>query len=58
MKSGFTSAACGIAAEVPDMDDRHIVNEIIFQQLVNGVVTESSRREYIRIIDAAGGTGL
>ena len=41
----------GIAAEVPDDDDRRIVNEIIFDELVNGVFTASSRRAYVRIIE-------
>ncbi|MFD7664293.1 aspartate/glutamate racemase family protein [Streptomyces sp. NPDC059788] len=40
----------GIAAEVPDVADRRTVNEIIFGQLVNGVFTESARREYVRVI--------
>ncbi|WP_329092882.1 MULTISPECIES: aspartate/glutamate racemase family protein [unclassified Streptosporangium] len=29
-------AARGIAAEVPDLDDREVVNRIIFEELVNG----------------------
>lgn len=41
----------GITVEVPDDDDRRIVNEIIFDELVNGVFTASSRREYVRIIE-------
>lgn len=40
----------GIAAEFPDADDRRIVDEIIFKELVNGVVTDASREEYVRII--------
>ena len=43
-------AARGIAAEVPDRDDRQLVNKIIFEELVNGVFTASSREEYVRII--------
>ncbi len=39
-----------IAAEVPGPDDRRIINEIIFAELVNGVFTARSRQEYIRII--------
>ncbi|MFI7154166.1 aspartate/glutamate racemase family protein [Nonomuraea sp. NPDC050022] len=42
--------ARGIAAEVPEPDDRRIINEIIFEELVNGVFTEESRREYVRVI--------
>jgi aspartate racemase len=44
-------AARGIAAEVPGTCDRRIVNEIIFEELVNGVFTERSRREYVRVIE-------
>lgn len=44
-------ASRGIAAEVPDARDRHTVNQIIFDELVNGVFTESSRQEYVRVIE-------
>ncbi len=43
-------AAHGIAAELPGDDDRQVVNQIIFEELLNGVFTASSRREYVRII--------
>jgi aspartate racemase len=43
-------AARGIAAEVPDTGDRETVNRIIFEELVNGVLTDGSRREFARII--------
>jgi aspartate racemase len=43
-------AARGIAAELPDRDDRQLVSQIIFAELVNGVFTASSREEYVRII--------
>ncbi|HEY8481529.1 MAG TPA: amino acid racemase [Spirillospora sp.] len=44
-------AAHGIAAEVPDAEDRETVHRIIFDELVNGVVTEESRRAYVRVIE-------
>lgn len=47
----------GIAAEVPDEDDRRIVNTVIFDELVNGVFTDSSRAEYIRIIEQFAARG-
>ncbi|MFF3668363.1 aspartate/glutamate racemase family protein [Microtetraspora malaysiensis] len=50
-------AARGIAAEVPDADDRRIVNEIIFDELVNGVITETSRQEYGRVIGRLAARG-
>jgi aspartate racemase len=43
-------AARGIESVVPDAADRARVHEIIFAELVNGIITEESRREYVRII--------
>ncbi|MEU9025560.1 amino acid racemase [Actinomadura sp. NPDC048394] len=50
-------AARGIEAVVPDAADRARVHEIIFGELVNGVLTEESRREYVRIIERLAGRG-
>jgi aspartate racemase len=44
-------AARGIAAELPDRSDRDVINKIIFTELVNGVLTTSSRQEYVRVIE-------
>jgi len=44
-------AAHGIAAEVPGAGDRRVINEIIFDELVNGVFTDSSRQAYVRVIE-------
>jgi aspartate racemase len=41
----------GLAAEVPDAEDREVVNRIIFDELVNGVFTTSSRERYVRVIE-------
>jgi amino-acid racemase len=43
-------AARGIGSEVPGPEDRRIVDEVIFGELVNGVFTQASRAEYLRII--------
>ena len=43
-------AARGIDSEIPAEDDRELINKIIFDELVNGVFTEQSRQEYVRII--------
>src|SRR5215470_4766118 len=40
----------GIAAELPDGEDRRMLNRIIFDELVNAVFTDRSRQEYVRII--------
>jgi aspartate racemase len=50
-------AARGIAAELPDAADRDTVNTIIFDELVNGVVTDGSRREYLRVIERLAARG-
>ncbi len=44
-------AARGIAAEIPGAEDRETVNRIIFDELVNGVFTDESRRAYVQIIE-------
>ena len=44
-------AARGIAAEVPGEDDRLLINKIIFDELVDGVFTDRSRRHYVRVIE-------
>jgi len=50
-------AGRGIAAEVPEARDRHIVNTIIFEELVNGVFTAGSRQEYVRVIEQLAARG-
>jgi aspartate racemase len=41
----------GIAAELPDPADRRDINKIIFDELVNGVLTDTSRAVYLDVID-------
>jgi aspartate racemase len=50
-------AARGLTAEVPDADDREIVNQIIFSELVNGVFTDESREQYVRVIQRLAARG-
>jgi len=47
----------GIDVRVPDDADRTIVHDVIYGELVRGIVRDESRREYLRIIDqlVAGG---
>src|SRR5579884_3171736 len=44
-------AARGIQAEVPEAEERRIIDEIIFEELVNGIFSDSSRQQYIHIIE-------
>jgi aspartate racemase len=50
-------AGRGIAAEVPEAGDRRIVHAIIFDELLNGVLTAGSRREYVRVIERLAARG-
>jgi aspartate racemase len=47
----------GIESEVPEAADREEVNRIIFEELVNGVFTDKSRKEYVRIIGKLAAKG-
>jgi aspartate racemase len=47
----------GIVAELPAADDRRTVNRIIFDELLNGVLVDGSRAEYVRIIETLAGRG-
>jgi aspartate racemase len=49
--------ARGIATETPAENDRLLINKIIFDELVNGVFTEESRQEHIRIIENLAARG-
>jgi aspartate racemase len=50
-------AARGITSEIPAEGDRELINDIIFGELVNGVFTEQSRQQYLRIIADLAGRG-
>jgi aspartate racemase len=47
----------GIAAEMPEADDRATVNRIIFEELVNGLFEAGSRRQYVQIIERLAARG-
>jgi aspartate racemase len=49
--------ARGIDHRVPDTEDRAIVDRIIFDELVPGVFTDASRREYVRVIEKLAADG-
>ena len=45
-----TLAAMGIEAVIPPLADREVVDRIIFSELIDGVVTDESRRAYQDVI--------
>ena len=47
----------GVNVLVPEPGDRNIVHEIIVQELCMGQVTDTSRKEYLRVIDDLAGKG-
>lgn len=47
----------GIAAEVPPPDDRELVHRVIFDELVNGVVTDASRRAHVGVVERLAARG-
>jgi len=44
-------AARGIRAFVPGAEERRVIDEIIFRELVNGIFSDTSRQQYIYIIE-------
>jgi aspartate racemase len=44
-------AAHGILAEVPEPEERRIIDEIIFQELVNGIFSDCARHQYIHTVE-------
>lgn len=47
----------GVETSVPDADDRRLINEVIYHELVIGVVRDESRAEFRRIIQALADAG-
>ncbi len=48
---GRLSVKHGLEVMVPDADARKIVNDVIYKELVKGVVKKKSREAYLKIID-------
>jgi aspartate racemase len=49
--------ARGIAAELPDEDDRLVLDKLIFEELVVGVFSEAARQEHRRVIEQLAARG-
>ncbi len=53
--------AVGIEIVVPDADDRTTVHDVVYDELVKGIVNPASKQAYLDVIDrslAAGATGV
>ena len=51
----------GITVMIPDMEGRNQVHDIIYKELVNGIITDESKKTYVTIIEnliAAGAEGV
>jgi aspartate racemase len=58
---GRLAARYGLDVRVPPAEDRAVVHDVIYAELVRGVVRPASRRAYLAIIDrlvAAGAEGV
>src|SRR5581483_4101276 len=44
-------AARGMLAEIPEAEKRRMIDEIIFEELVNGIFSDSSRQQYVHVIE-------
>ena len=49
--------AAGISVLVPDEPDRTMIHDVIFEELVRGVVDDESRRSFLASIDRLVGRG-
>lgn len=50
-------AAHGLQSQVPRPDDRELIQQITFEQLVNGLFTDSARGRFTEIISGLGNSG-
>jgi aspartate racemase len=49
--------AAGIAVLVPDDRDQEVVHDVIFQELVHGVIRAESRQRYLEVVDRLAARG-
>jgi len=54
---GWLSTHHGLEVVVPSAADREIVDRVIFAELCQGQILDTSRREYVRIIESLAGQG-
>jgi aspartate racemase len=61
MEHGFYTqrmARHGIEVVTPDCDDRGVVHDVIFNELCQGQIRDTSRARYLAIIEAARNQGI
>lgn len=44
-------SAQGLQVIVPDLTDQEFINRVIFEELIQGIILESSRKQYLSIIN-------
>lgn len=54
---GRMARSCGLDVLIPDPAGRQLVHDVIFQELCKGEVKESSRANYVQIINSMAGQG-
>ncbi len=54
---GILTRNYGLNVLIPDKPDRRLVNTVIFQELCLGRILDSSKKEYLRIIQDLAGQG-
>ena len=54
---GRLSTRYGLKVVIPDAADRRLVDDVIFQELCQGTVNPSSKKEFLRIVDRVGAMG-
>ena len=47
----------GLQVVVPAAEDRRLVDRVIFDELCRGVISEESKKEYLRIVDTLADQG-
>ena len=59
MEAGFYAGRLrerhGIDVEVPNEEDRSVIHDVIYGELVQGVVSQNSKAAYLEIIDRSSG---
>lgn len=55
---GRLAETFGLDVVIPDADDRRQVHDIIYGELCQGIIRESSKEIYVRIVDRLAGQGV